>query len=338
MKIGIIGCGFWAHYQVAAWREADPGLAFAFCDLEIDRARRLAEQFGSADYFADPEEMLDKAQPDVVDIISNPESHAPLTLLASRRRIPVICQKPMAPDWDTAVSMVKGCREAGTPLFIHENFRWQAPIRALKSILDSGRIGSPFRSRIYFNSSFPVFENQPFLAQLEQMMVADVGVHLLDVCRYLFGEVRSLYTVNQRINPDIKGEDVSTILLRMKSGMSCILEMSYASIVAYDCFPQTLVEVEGELGSVHLDRHYHLAWMTQEQQEAQTIQLPNYDWVHPEYAVVQTSMVAIQRNFLDGLRGAGQVETSGDDNLKTLQLTYAAYESARKNEVVLIEK
>jgi predicted dehydrogenase len=336
MKIGIIGCGFWAGYQVAAWREADAALEFAFCDRDAAKAQALASRFGPARAYEEAREMLDQEMPDLVDIITSPEMHAALTELAAEKGIPVICQKPMAPDWDTARRMVSICREAGIPFYIHENFRWQLPMRKVKALLQDDRIGTPFRARMYFNSAFPVFENQPFLAELEKMMVADVGVHLLDVCRFLFGEVQSVYCLNQRINPKIRGEDVSTMLLQMKSGMSCTIEMSYASIVDYECFPQTLLEIEGTTGSIRLAKDLQVRVTHLSGQDELSMALLNYDWVHPQYAVVQSSMVAIHRHFLSALAGNIPVETSGEDNLKTLQLTYAAYESAETGKVVEI--
>jgi predicted dehydrogenase len=336
MKIGIIGCGFWAGYQVAAWREADAALEFAFCDRDAAKAQALASRFGPARAYEEAREMLDQEMPDLVDIITSPEMHAALTELAAEKGIPVICQKPMAPDWETARRMVSICREAGIPFYIHENFRWQLPMRKVKALLQDDRIGTPFRARMYFNSAFPVFENQPFLAELEKMMVADVGVHLLDVCRFLFGEVQSVYCLNQRINPKIRGEDVSTMLLQMKSGMSCTIEMSYASIVDYECFPQTLLEIEGTTGSIRLAKDLQVRVTHLSGQDELSMALLNYDWVHPQYAVVQSSMVAIHRHFLSALAGNIPVETSGEDNLKTLQLTYAAYESAETGKVVEI--
>ncbi len=58
MRIGIIGCGFWAGYQVAAWREADPRVQFAFCDRVAEAAQALAARFGPAPWYADAEAML----------------------------------------------------------------------------------------------------------------------------------------------------------------------------------------------------------------------------------------------------------------------------------------
>lgn len=330
----MIGCGFWAGYQVAAWREADASLEFVFCDRVAEAAQALADRFGPALWYDDAEAMLEAEALDAVDIVSSPDTHAPLTELAAARQLPVICQKPMAPDWELAQGMVRVCQKAGVPFYIHENFRWQKPIRRLKELLDSDAIGTPFRARIYFNSAFPVFENQPFLAQLERMMLADVGVHLLDVSRFLFGEVERLFCQTQRVNPGIRGEDVATLLLETAGGMTLTVEMSYASVVAYECFPQTLVELEGNRGSVRLGPDFRFTVTTREGQRTEQLSLPNYDWVHPQYAVVQSSMVDIHRHFLAGLRNGQAVETTGEDNLRTLQLVEAAYDSAERGEVV----
>ena len=338
MKIGIIGCGFWAGYQVAAWREADPALRFAFCDRYVDNARALADRFGPSAYYTSAEELLAKEEGlTAVDIITGPDTHAELTELAARWGVPVICQKPMAPDEMTARRMVQACREHGVSLYIHENFRWQRPIRHLKHLLDSGVVGTLFRARLSFKSAFPVFDNQPSLAQLDRFLLADLGVHLLDVCRFLFGEVSSVYCLTGRVNPSIRGEDVATLLLEMSNSTACTLELSYATITDLECFPQTLAEVEGTLGSIRLLPDFEYITTTAAGTQRSTIVLPEYDWVHPQYAVVQSSMVAIHRDFLAGLRSGAPVETTGADNLRTLSLTYAAYRSADERRPVSLD-
>ena len=75
----------------------------------------------------------------------------------SRRR------SPTPRPWSTA------CRKAGVPLMVHENFRWQSPIQAVKQVLDAGEIGEPFFGRISFRSGFDVFSGQPYLAEGEAL-------------------------------------------------------------------------------------------------------------------------------------------------------------------------
>ncbi|RXM20870.1 gfo/Idh/MocA family oxidoreductase, partial [Citrobacter sp. AAK_AS5] len=85
------------------------------------------------------------------------------------------------------------CRRVAVPFLVHENWRWQTPLRALKAVLDRGVIGRVFRARLTYSNSIPVFENQPFLRELEQFILTDIGTHILDTARMLFGEAESVY-------------------------------------------------------------------------------------------------------------------------------------------------
>ena len=337
LKIAIVGCGFWAGYQVAAWYETGQITSFIFCDSDDSKASELAREYCHSSFVYSIEELAAIDNLKAVDIITPPETHMNMVMKSLPLKVPVICQKPMAENMADAEAMVSQCKLQNIPFFIHENFRWQKPIRRFKEILDSNVIGRQHRCRIYYNNSFPVFENQPNLMDLNRFIIADVGVHLFDVVRYLFGEVDSLYCQVQQLNSKIKGEDMATILLKMKSGMTCTLEVSYASIVEEDCFPQTLIQVEGTKGSIQLKPNYTLQIVNRDGMNKEKVTIPRYKWLDPEYEVVHSSMVDINKNFIDGIKDPECVETTGIDNLNTLRLVYKAYESAERNEVVVIK-
>jgi predicted dehydrogenase len=61
-----------------------------------------------------------------------------------------------------------------------------------------------------------------------------------------------------------------------------------------------------------------------------------YPWVDPAYAVVHSSIVDCNRDILNDLQGKAKAETTGKDNYETVRLVYAAYESAKKNQVVYL--
>jgi hypothetical protein len=65
-------------------------------------------------------------------------------------------------------------------------------------------------------------------------------------------------------------------------------------------------------------------------ERTECVEVPRYDWCHPQYALVHASMVACQRNLLAGLTGAAQAETTCADNLRTLELVFGAYASAER--------
>ena len=283
--------------------------------------------------------MLQKEELDFVDIITDVDTHAQFVELAVKHGIPnVICQKPMAPDYETAKRMVKTCRDAGVKFYIHENFRWQAPVRRYKEILKSGVIGTPFKARISFLSGYPVFDNQPFLAELDHFILTDMGSHVLDVARYLFGECRELWCQILSQTPGIKGEDVATVMMKMKNGMPLYAELSYASIVEHDSFATVFVLAEGEKGAAYLGPGFEIRTTTREGSRVEKVTFPTYRWADPDYIVTHESGIPINRNILDDMLGRGKAENTGEDNLKTVQLVWASYESAATGKIVNLEE
>ena len=341
LKFTVVGTGFWASYQLPAWFELEQVELVALYNRTRVRADELALRFNVPHVYDSIDELFDHHadELDFVDIITDVDTHLYFTTKAAERHLDVICQKPMAHSLEAARQMLDVCRQQQVRLYIHENFRWQTPVRALKNVLDSGVIGVPFRATVSFCSAFPVFENQPFLTQLDQFILTDMGSHVLDVCRFLFGEVRLLYCQTIRVNPAIRGEDVATLLLTMRSGLLCQVTLSYASVLEHEVFPQTLVTVEGATGSVVLDRDFRLRTTTRDSsgQRCTQVQIANppvYGWADPAYALVHASIVDCNRNLLDDLRGRGGAETTGADNFETIRLVHSAYESARTNTVI----
>lgn len=333
LRGAIIGAGFWSNYQMAAWRELTGVDIVAVYNRTLSKAEALAEKFGIPAAYDDAKMMFDIEQLDFADIITDVDTHHSFTKLAAEKGVSVICQKPMAATLQQAKDMLDVCESAGVKLFIHENFRWQAPIRALKQALDSGVIGKPFKAKVSFCSGFPVFDNQPFLAEADRFILMDIGSHILDICRFLFGEAKSLYCLTKKVNPKIKGEDMANVMMEMQSGLHCFTEMSYASVLEKESFPQTLVLVEGEKGSLYLAHDFVLKTTTRNGTNAEVIKPVIYDWVNPEYAVVHSSIVDCNQDILKGLQG-GSSETTGADNLKTVQLVWSSYESAEQKKII----
>ncbi|GAA4448227.1 Gfo/Idh/MocA family oxidoreductase [Nibrella saemangeumensis] len=338
LRFAVLGTGFWSTYQIAGWRELDGIELVALYNRTRTRAEQVAGQFNIDHVYDDADELLRNHadEVDFVDIITDVDTHALFTEKAAAAGLNVICQKPMGPNLQTAQRMVDTCRQAGVQFYVHENFRWQSSIRKLKSIIDSGVIGDVFKAQISFCSGFAVFDNQPFLAELEQFILTDIGSHILDVCRFLFGEVNTLYCQTTRVNSRIKGEDVANVAMTMQNGIICQAEMSYASILEKEAFPQTLALVEGSQGSVRLTHDFVLNVTTRSGTDTQTASPVMYPWLDPAYAVVHASIVDCNRNILSALQGQGTAETTGSDNLETIRLVYAAYESARTNSLITV--
>lgn len=339
LRFAIFVTGFWSRFQLAAWRALEGAECVALYNRTVSKAEALAQAFGVPAVYGDPEELLDKERLDFLDIITDVDTHSKFVHMAADRGLPVICQKPMAPTLAEAERMVEACRAANVPYFIHENWRWQTPIREFAKLMNDGRIGTPFRARIHYVSSFPVFANQPFLRELDQFILTDIGSHILDVARFLFGEARTLYCRTHHVFRDlkqepVKGEDVATVMLDTDRDMTVTCEMSYASRTEIERFPETYIYVEGSEGFVELGPDYWLRVTTAEGTFSRRVPPPLYAWADPAYALIHASILPCNANLLAALRGEGEAETTGEDNLKTMKLVFGAYESADTGQIV----
>lgn len=336
LRFAILGTGFWARYQLAAWRELAGVRCVALYNRTRSKAEALGREFDVAAVYDDPEQLIAQVKPDFIDVITDVDTHSRFVQLAAAHRTPVISQKPMAPTLAEAERMVAQCRQENVWFAVHENWRWQHPIRELKKSLDSGAIGRVFRARVDYCNSFPVFDNQPFLKELDQFILTDIGSHILDTARFLFGEARTLYCRTTRVHRDIKGEDVATVMMGMESGATVTCNMSYASRAEHDRFPETFVFVEGERGSIELAPDFSLRVTTHEGTQVRRVPPPFFTWADARYALVHSSIVACNADMLRALRSNTPAETSGEDNLKTVKLVFASYESANSGRVVTL--
>jgi predicted dehydrogenase len=335
LRFAALGTGFWARFQLSAWREVGGVECVALYNRTPAKAEALAAEMGIPAVYGDAEELLRRERLDFVDVITDPGTHERFVTLAAGKVPAVICQKPMAENLAAAERMVEACRRAGTALYVHENWRWQAPIRALKEVIDEGRLGRVFRARIEMVSGFDVFANQPFLRTLERFVLTDVGTHVLDTARFLFGEVGSLACRTSRVRPDIRGEDVATVFMETRGGTIVTVSLGYAGTpLERERFPETFVFAEGDRGSVELGPDYWLRTTTAGETLARRVPPPRYAWADARYDVVHASGVPCNANLLRALRGEGPAETTAEDNLKTLRLVFAAYDAAASGDVV----
>ena len=338
LRFAILGAGFWSHCQLSAWQELEGVECVAIYNRTRHKAEQLASSHNIAAAIYDDVDQMFKDFPDLdfVDIITDVDTHVPFAKCAAELGIPVICQKPLAPTLELAEELVSFCQDRQVPLLVHENWRWQCTLRAVRDTLDQGAIGKPFRGRIQYSNSFPVFRDQPFLKELDQFILTDIGTHILDVARFLFGEASSLFCITHRVHSDIKGEDVATVMMEM-DGISVVCEMSYASRMEHDRFPETFVLIEGERGSLELGPDYWLRITTDQGTIARRIVPHSYAWTAPTHALIHQSIVPCHKNLVTAIRhsklgnSSNSAETTGTDNLQTLRLVYGAYESATKH-------
>ena len=165
--VGVIGCGFFAQNHLHAWTDLrSKGVeVVAVCDVDEGKARATADKFGVKAWYRDAEAMLREQKLDLVDIVTRVETHRDVVGLAVRRRIPAIVQKPFGLDLAGCQAMADEAQKAGVFLAVHENFRFQVPMRKILELLRSGAIGTPSWGRVSFRTGYDIYKGQPYLAK-----------------------------------------------------------------------------------------------------------------------------------------------------------------------------
>jgi predicted dehydrogenase len=329
IRVDLVGCGFYAGNHLHSWRDlADRGAEFtAVCDVDPAKAEKAGRDFGVPSY-TDADAMLSSERLDVVDIVTRQDTHRVLAECAIRHGVAAIVQKPFAPSWEDCVAIVEAAADAGVWLAVHENFRFQAPMRRVREVIDSGAIGTPSWARIAFRTGFDVYATQPYFYTEERFAIADVGVHVLDLARFFMGEVVHLSCETQRRNPKVSGEDTATMMLRHEAGAVSIVECTYESRLQPDPFPETLLEIEGNRGSIVVDTGCRMRLTSDGRLHEEQIGAPLLEWTSHPWHVSQEGALGACAHFLDCLQRGVPAETSGEDNLKTFALVDAAYRAA----------
>jgi predicted dehydrogenase len=336
LRGAVIGCGFFAGNHLNAWAAIEGVRIVAVCDRDPGRLEAAGERFGVAGRYADAGALFAGEELDFVDIVTTVPSHRGLVEMAASHGVAAVCQKPFAESQADALAMVAAMERAGVALMVHENFRWERPIMAARDVIAAGRIGVPFWARVSFRTGFDVVAGQPYLAQGERFVIADLGVHVLDVARFLLGEVESVSARTARVDPRVRGEDVATMLLGHVSGAASVVEASYSSRFVSDPFPQTLIDVEGSEGSVRLGAGYGMTVVDAGGSEVVDVSPALLPWAERPWHGVQESVLAIQEHWVGCLRSGAEPATSGRDNLRTSALVEAAYESAASGMTVRV--
>ena len=334
LRLGLIGCGFFARNHLHAWTMIPEVELVAVCDIDPHKAEAARAEFGASKAYSDAADMLRKERLDFVDIATTMGSHRMLAELAAGRGVHAIVQKPLAPSWEECTAIASAFHQAGRRLMVHENFRFQTPILAVRKAIAEDRIGKPHFAQVSFRSGFDVYAAQPYLAKEDRFILLDLGIHLLDILRVLMGEVVSVQCQTQRINPRIMGEDVATALFRHESGAVSVVDCSYAAKVEPDPFPQTLLKVEGDQGSLELKADYRLRIVSDGKVSERSVEPNLLPWASKPWHGLQESVLNAQRHWVEAFRAGQDAETSGADNLKTYALVMACYDSARSGATV----
>jgi predicted dehydrogenase len=328
-KVAGIGSGYFAGFQYRAWNRIPETEVTALCNRNRDRAEPIMKECGIENHYTDYREMLDREKPDVVDIITPPDTHLEMCREAADRGIHIVCQKPLAPSLEEARELVAAVRGKDIRFMVHENWRFQPWYREIKKLLVEKAIGEPHS--IYFRSRMgdgwgenAYIPRQPYFREYPRFLIYENGIHFIDTFRYLFGEVDLVFADLRKINPVIQGEDTAQVWFKMSNGVRAFWDANRYNEPNFEnprfTFGESLIEGTG--GSIRLYPD-----------GAITIKKLGEDELNHPYEIHNTEFAGdcvylTQRHFIDCMNSGEEFESHGDDYLKSLTVQEAVYRSA----------
>lgn len=329
LRVAAVGAGYFSRFQYEAWTRISGVELVATANRTLAGATEIARQYDIPAVFQSVPEMLDAVAPDLLDVITPPETHLAAIEAAAARGIDVICQKPFCQTLAEAERATEIAAAAGITLLIHENFRFQPWHRKARELIDAGRLGQPYQVTFRLRPGDgqgpdAYLDRQPYFQKMARFLVHETAIHQIDTFRYLFGEIDSVFADLRRLNPAIAGEDAGLILFTFTNGTRGLFDGNRLSDHQAANRRLTMGEmiIEGSGGVLQLDGDGALALRAHGSNDWQAVA---YDW--RDHAFGGDCVYLTQQAAVAALRGEQPPENTAADYLVNLAIEEAVYRS-----------
>jgi predicted dehydrogenase len=263
LAVGIVGLGY-GRAHIPAF-QANGCEVVAVCQRDEGAARKVADRYGVPQVFTRWEEMLERARPAIVVIAAPPALHKVIALQAFAGGAHVLCEKPLAMDAVEGRAMAEAAARAGRVAMTAFNWRFPAAMQRFHAMVEAGHVGRAIHLGGRWLGARWADETAPSTWRMDRAQaghgaMGDMGVHLVDLVRWSFGEFARVFARGgvayaSRTMPDGKpadAEDHCAVLAELASGAVVTLQASRAARGANE----SSLEAYGTRGSLvyRLDR------------------------------------------------------------------------------------
>lgn len=351
IKVGVIGTGSISNEHIRAYQKHPAVELAALCDIEETRVRDMGAKYGVKNLFTDPGRMLSSMpELDAVSICTWNSAHAPCAIAALRAGKHVLCEKPMAVTAAEAEAMRQTALENDRLLMIGFVRRFGNDCAILRDFIDVGYFGELYYAKAAYlrRNGCPGgwFGDK---ARSGGGPLIDLGVHVIDLVRYLFGNPRpvSVYGAAFRKLADrnhIKGpagyvsagrtgreisdvEDFASAMIRFDNGAVLSVETSFSLNLRQD---ENHIQLFGTKGGVRLDPQLEIFTEVNDYPANITLNLPT----ELNFSGLFENEIG---HFIDCVRDGIPCQAPAEDGLMLMKILDAVYRSAAAGHEVTIE-
>ncbi len=336
----IAGCGSMAKGWLRALAEA-PDLKgrvaiVGLVDLDLGAAERLAAEFGltAAATGTDLDSMLTATKPDLLFDVVIPAARRDVVLTGLRHGCHVLTEKPMAVSLDEARELVAAAKSAGRVHAVVQNRRFIEGVRRIRETIASGALGdlTALHADFFIGAHFGGFREQ-----MAHPLLLDMSIHTLDAARFMSGaDPLAVYCHETNPHGSWYAEGAAANAIFEFSGDVVFTYRGSWVAEGGTTSWESAWRVIGTAGTLLWDGadSFELKQVSEHSgflrplRDAAVSPPPHLSQTHGHASVIA--------EFLDAIESGRAPETAGNDNIKSLAMVFAAIESARTRQRVMI--
>lgn len=141
LNVAVIGAGYWGPNLARNLRTSPDWNLRAICDLDIERAQRVADGIGGAPVTSSLDEVLVDPEVDAIAIATPARTHHPIALAALKAGKHVMVEKPLADRRDRGEDMVAVAEERGLVLMADHTYCYTPAVLKIRELIADGQLG-----------------------------------------------------------------------------------------------------------------------------------------------------------------------------------------------------
>lgn len=339
INAGIVGLGWWGQTLVEAVSGSSDKIRFVAGATRTVNAD--VESFAGEHGFAlkeSYEELLADPSVDAVVLATPHSMHVDQVVAAAGRGKHIFCEKPFALTRAGAEQAVEAAEAAGVTLGLGYNRRWHPEVVALRERIASGDLGVVLH--VEATMTFPnalYLKPEAWRANREETPcggLTPMGVHAVDGMIDLCGEVEEVYCQSFRRVVDVDADDTTSILFRMKAGMSGYLGTMTATGGGFS------FQIYGSKGFVRLEGMTHVAGAPSEERRTRLFGNCTFKPAKGPAETWQAESCDVSRAVLEAFAAAAEGEEpfliSTDEMIHGAAVTEAIIESAASQRITKV--
>ena len=310
------------------------GKLVAVCDIDKEKAARIAQVEGCPFYLSVDELIANHKDADVASICTPNGLHAEHTIKAVRGGLHVLCEKPMALSVQDCGEMIKESEKANRRLFIVKQNRFNPPVEAVKRIIDEGRLGKLYSVQLscFWNRNDDYYKNSwKGTLNLDGGTLFTQFSHFIDLLYWMIGDIKSVktFTGNFHHQGKIEFEDTGAVAIQFYNGV--IGTINY-TVNSYNKNMEGSLALFGERGTVKIGGQYlnELEYQSIEGYEIKDLPKGNPPNNYGQYQGSMSNHGKVYENVVEVLSKNGVIATNGYEGLKTVEIIDKIYSSANK--------